>query len=244
MTMIRTAVVVAAGSVSLLAAQGASAGPLLCAAGTCVWSYSSPGTSLPAAVDIPYFNPAAGTLTSVTIDVTPTVTLESGMVLNNSTTHTVTAATLDVTALLNFDDSAGNGDLMAAVGLGGNELSSPISRLVPVPIAPGHSADATGLPQNFTGLTGIAYTTGPSLADWISSPGNSYDPLSLTLTPIFSAHVTGSNAILAGGVVDSSVDVSVTYTYTAPETVPEPATALMLASGLGGLMMIRRRRRG
>lgn len=263
--MIRAAIFVAAGGVTLMAAQSASAGTftlssgpvtLTCGGGICSGSFSTGtgGGLFPQIIDIPYFGVANGApsgevLTSVSIEIIPTATLTSGNVSNLGKSGIITAASLEVANAMSISDFAGNSQLsLNGTGIGYHvggsiTVNSITDNIDPnsLPIGPGQSGLAVGTPQSFTGFGPIGYSTVSALSAWT---GSGFDPLTVNASPSYTALVTGGSTVDGGGSVVSDYVVNMAYNYTAapPPSVPEPAEALVLASGLVGLVAMRRRR--
>ncbi len=239
--MIRKVVVVAAGSLTFGAVQ-AQAGPfsstgLSCGSGVCtetITALSQP--SLGGSFAIDYFNPSVGSLTSVGITIEPTATLTQGDVINSSSVSST--ATFHSHQAITLDDSP-----TSLIKDGLNALFDfPITTTVITEnlgtISPGATAQVTGLPIVQTNTVDLSYNTG--LASWESNVGGQ-DTVDLSITSLFSADFFGGSSYNSGGNYNDGMTVVVNYDY-GNYPVPEPAAAVVLASGLAGLLAMRRRR--
>lgn len=180
----------------------------------------SPGSDT---VNLSQFNPALGTLTAVTLDL-------SGSVQAHVTAENDSAIAgsmgVDLTGLLG---ASGPGSLSTSAGI--TQSAGPVS----VTASDG-TADSGGDYVDFGTISGSNSANNTIISGFSAYVG----------TGTITFNITGNGGFAVNGVSNSTIHVTdfggdgtakVTYTYT---PVPEPASLGLFA--IGGLMMIRRRR--
>jgi len=201
--------------------------PGIANAGTINLSYitstpiGSTGTDWTGTLAFQKFDPALGTLNSVTIDLSGSMSTQLTVTNDGSSSS----------------DGSAKTELQITVQDVGNNLTAPaVDVFSPIfdfsPLAVNETKISGWLTKTYS--SSDLYTTAAVLSEFTGASGNTVlDASTLTTTWL---SFTGGN-ILASQVTNASLTGTVTYNYT-----PEPATMAML--GFGALSLAARRRRG
>jgi hypothetical protein len=175
-------------------------------------------------VEFDPFNPALGTLTSVTVDLKASF-----------------AGTVGVENLSNTPDKAA-GIIAGSVSIA-NTGGSLFAEISPSTSGPVHNftafdgtldyAGTSGATDSVWGATLITSVTATTLAALQSFSGNS--EIFLTLTAKTFPIVQGMETESVTDTANANASVTLTYDYRPAAAVPEPATAALLAMGALGL---------
>jgi hypothetical protein len=228
-TSLRTLSIVALGVASLAIARPASAGyqtetvTATFGTPTQLQTYFSTNSTAFA-----LFNPNLGTLESVSISLSSTSTVASGVV----NTSMVSSSNFTVSAIDQVTVTGLNGTTQAMASLASNQVSGTIN--------PNSTLSGLGA---VTGTTTSGPVNQPDLSDYIG-----------TGTAMFSASgKTTVTGVVTGGPVNPNVgfvgstlfsgSIIVTYSFSPSTSVPEPASVVMLVIGLGGAAVAARFRR-
>jgi hypothetical protein len=207
------------------------------AASMTVYATPNPTTTLGNAsgisLDLPLFNSNLGTLTSVLV----VANLKSDS--SNSKVHGVyswpSATSSSTTSIHPIVKTA------ATITGGPSQLAGPAS--LSVNTDGGQQLILGGISYMFAavGTTTDTTTIGSPTSAW-EEAGGGVDPLTLSLATTVEAPPYIAFNWPSGG-PDFTYGLSVTYTYTAASSTPEPTTMMILGAGLLGLGVARRRRR-
>jgi len=170
------------------------------------------------------FNPALGTLDSVTLDFSSTLTTTLSVTNQDDLLDSKGYAVTEL--VINVQDTGSN--------LNANTLDLLSSHFNYSSLAPGDTA-TSGLLTKSQNDGGNIYTSSPILSEFTGFGNIILDAGTLTTTGVF--YTGGSAAAIQAS--DANLTGTVTYTY----TVPEPSTYALLFGGLGLLFLVHRTRR-
>jgi len=267
--MIRSAIVVAAGSVTLLAAQGAKADAFTSSlsyndlAGVATETLGGSISTTSAQFNIDQFQVGADNrvLTSVHVTIEANPTIQSGYISNNDTANVITGGTLSASESSGYADSYTGASVPGALLYDLNVPHITTDTYVATMGQNGNPSSIAAAPNGTTSTNGImtAYVdeansevSSTPIDITITDPfsftsslsdweGNSTMNLALTLTPSFAALVTGTTKYGAGGSIANAEDIVVTYDYYIPSKAPEPTGLMVMLSGMLGLAGMMRR---
>ena len=172
-------------------------------------------------LSFPQFNPALGTLLSVQLDFSSTLTTTLTITNNSGSASSGTAKT----------------ELQVTVQDGGSNLTAPeldlLSPIYSYSLAAGQGSTSGLLSKS--GSSSDLYTLGAVLTEFTGVGNISLNASTFTQTLLAN---TGGNTA-ANQVSNGDLTGTVTYNYTA---VPEPSTYALAIAGLMGLLAVRRRR--
>jgi hypothetical protein len=201
----------------------------MAAAGTITYTDTLGPTSTPwgpTAFTFSSFNPTDGTLDSVTVTVTESLT-GTGSATNNSTSSVSGTIGLQDTATATFDPSTN----LTTVVI--NDQNSGVLGLA----AAGQTGDSvTGIDISGQQAKTTVVSSGLSGFETGSSWGGSVTDTSALIAQFGSANVNVS------GTDNGQTTIELTYDYSNPSTVAEPFSIALLTTGLLSLGLVRRRR--
>ena len=178
-------------------------------------------TDWSSSLSFPQFNPALGTLLSVQLDFSSTLTTTLTITNNSGSASSGTAKT----------------ELQVTIQDGGPNLIAPeldlLSPIYSYSLAAGQGTTSGLLSNN--GSSGHLYTLAAVLTEFTGVGNISLNASTFTQTLLAN---TGGNTA-ANQVSDGDLTGTVTYNYTA---VPEPSTYALAIAGLMGLLALRGRR--
>ena len=178
-------------------------------------------TDFSSSLSFPQFNPALGTLLSVELDFSSSLSTTLSITNNSGTASSGTAKT----------------GLQLTVQDGGSNLTAPeldlLSPIYSYSLAAGQGANSGTLIKS--GSSSDTYTLAAVLSEFTGVGAISLNASSFTQTLLAN---TGGNTA-ASQVTDADLTGTVTYTYLA---VPEPSTCTLAIAGLMGLLALRGRR--
>jgi hypothetical protein len=185
-----------------------------------------PGTiNAPGTFDFSTFNPALGTLTQITINLSTSVNTTLNVFNPTGGPLAFTTASVSVPFALTFTGGTGTfnfsgtaTDTTGAIVAGGMLFTESVL-----------GTSTTSF--NITPFTG-----------YVGAPGTFTPTFTLGTGGSATASGTGSQSLLYGGSGTGSVVASITYTYTAASTAPEPATMTLFGSALLGIGFFARKR--
>jgi hypothetical protein len=183
-------------------------------------------------IEVDPFNTTLGTLTSVTVELAASF-----------------AGTVGVENLSAVPDKAG-GIIAGSVTIS-NTSGSLFAEVFPSAFQPIHNLTAfdgtldyggtSGATDSVSGTTVTTTATAPPPASVLQDFSGT-NQIFLTLIAKTFPLVQGMETESVSETANATATVTLTYDYTPASAVPEPATALLLAPGLSGLLWIYRRR--